>query len=86
TLMSKVREEWMKVEVETCGSCHERWFDLQVKDEKCARCRSKTNPTKYQESNQMYPGDAPTLPPLTQMEEMLLSPIHALVALYQIRG
>ncbi|KAJ7234336.1 hypothetical protein C8J57DRAFT_1089900, partial [Mycena rebaudengoi] len=85
-LMSKVRDEWMKVEVETCSSCHEQWFDLEVQDGKCAKCRSKKYPTKYQESNKMFPGLAPHLPPLTQMEEMLLSPVHALVALYQIRG
>ncbi|KAJ7289887.1 hypothetical protein C8J57DRAFT_1046691 [Mycena rebaudengoi] len=80
-LMSKVRDEWMKVEVEACNSCHERWFDLVIKDGKCSKCQSKTNPTKYQESNKMFPSFAPDLPPLTQMEEMLLSPIHALVSL-----
>ncbi|KIM91794.1 hypothetical protein PILCRDRAFT_58064 [Piloderma croceum F 1598] len=35
----------------------------------------------------MYPGDgASHLPELTQMEEMLISPVHALVQLWQIRG
>ncbi|KAJ7239238.1 hypothetical protein C8J57DRAFT_1086498, partial [Mycena rebaudengoi] len=76
----------MKVEVETCSSCHEQWFDLAIQDRKCAKCRSGTNPTKYTESNKIFPGLAPNLPLLTQMEEMLLSPIHALVALYQIHG
>ncbi|KAJ7233237.1 hypothetical protein C8J57DRAFT_1250096 [Mycena rebaudengoi] len=37
-LMSKVRDEWMKVEVETCSSCHERWFDLEIQDGKCGKC------------------------------------------------
>jgi hypothetical protein len=35
----------------------------------------------------MYPGPAiSTLPELTQMEEMLISPVHALVQLWQVRG
>src|SRR6266481_1024821 len=35
----------------------------------------------------MYPGDgASHLPELTQMEEMLISPVHALVQLWQICG
>ena len=34
----------------------------------------------------MYPGPDPDLPPLTQMEEMMISPVHALVQLWQICG
>jgi len=35
----------------------------------------------------MYPGlVSPHLPELTQMEEMLIAPIHALVQLWQVRG
>jgi hypothetical protein len=35
----------------------------------------------------MYPGPgANHLPELTQMEEMLISPVHALIQLWQIRG
>ncbi|KAJ7811317.1 hypothetical protein B0H13DRAFT_1492448, partial [Mycena leptocephala] len=36
--------------------------------------------------NQMDPGPAPDLPALTQIEEMIISPVHALVSLYQVRG
>ncbi|KAJ7347065.1 hypothetical protein DFH08DRAFT_668232, partial [Mycena albidolilacea] len=36
--------------------------------------------------NQMDPGPAANLPNLTQIEEMIISPVHALVSLYQVRG
>ncbi|KAJ6578932.1 hypothetical protein B0H10DRAFT_2343751 [Mycena sp. CBHHK59/15] len=57
--------------------------------DKCLKCRAKKNYTKFQDSNAMNPGVVPgpeDLPPLTQMEEMIISPVHALVSLYQIRG
>jgi hypothetical protein len=38
----------------------------------------------------MYPGPRPQpaddLPELTQIEEMLIAPVHALVQLWQVRG
>jgi hypothetical protein len=40
-LMDRVRLEWMKIEMQTCNSCNERWFDLDVKDGKCDKCRKK---------------------------------------------
>ncbi|KAJ7161630.1 hypothetical protein C8R46DRAFT_839640, partial [Mycena filopes] len=73
----------------TCTACHERWFDLEVKDGKCEKCRkSGRTRTKFQDVNDMNPGAIPgpdVLPPLTQIEEMIISPVHALVSLYQIR-
>ena len=66
--------------------CHEEWFDLGVTNGRCKTCAKST---KLQASNNMYPGPDPdpaTLPPLTQMEEMLILPVHALVQLWQIRG
>ncbi|KAJ6631834.1 hypothetical protein B0H10DRAFT_2250268 [Mycena sp. CBHHK59/15] len=85
-LMSKVRDEWMKVTMGSCTGCHEQWFDLDVQQGKCKKCRHKKKETKYQDSNGMDPGPSPELPPLTQMEEMLISPVHALVSLYQVHG
>ncbi|KAJ7781327.1 hypothetical protein B0H16DRAFT_1276099, partial [Mycena metata] len=73
-----------------CGSCNERWFDLDVKDGKCKNYRKKGRTRdKLQAVNKMDPGVIPgpdVLPPLTQIEEMIISPVHALVSLYQIRG
>jgi len=74
----------MGVVMDLCDFCHEEWFDLKVENGKCENCRTGS---KFQPSNNMYPGDgAPHLPELTQMEEMLISPVHALVQLWQIRG
>ena len=68
--------------MQSCNLCHEEWFDLEVKDGVCENCRKNS---KFQPSNNMYPGaEASHLPELTQMEEMLISPVHALVQLWQI--
>jgi hypothetical protein len=74
-----VREKLMAIKREKCGKCMENWFDLDVKQGVCAKCRKNC---KYQDSNQMYPGLSPDLPTLTQMEEMLIAPVHALVQLW----
>ncbi|KAJ6453300.1 hypothetical protein C8R47DRAFT_924255, partial [Mycena vitilis] len=89
-LMQNVRDKIMRIELESCGSCHERWFDLDVRDEKCEKCRARGEQgSKYKDNNAMNPGLLPgqeTFPPLTQIEEMTIAPVHALVSLYQIRG
>ncbi|KAK6987993.1 hypothetical protein R3P38DRAFT_2660964, partial [Favolaschia claudopus] len=73
--------------METCHRCLERWFDLKVEDGECAKCRNKKNGNKFRQANKMDPGDVlDFLPKLTQIEEILISPVHALVSLYQIRG
>jgi hypothetical protein len=63
---------------------------MKVKQGNCEKCRAKgAKRNKFQASNAMNPGHVPgpdILPPLTQMEEMIISPVHALVSLYQIRG
>ncbi|KAF8195724.1 hypothetical protein K438DRAFT_1587127, partial [Mycena galopus ATCC 62051] len=80
----------MDLKLESCDACHEQWFDLDVKSGKCEKCRKTgTNRDKFQDVNEMNPGTIPgpdVLPPLTQIEEMIISPVHALVSLYQIRG
>jgi len=74
----------MDIKMEYCGSCNEEWFDLDVKEGCCAKCRKST---KYMSSNLMDPGPGwSDLPLLTQMEELLISPAHALIRLWQIRG
>ncbi|KAJ6603025.1 hypothetical protein B0H10DRAFT_1708649, partial [Mycena sp. CBHHK59/15] len=85
-MMDHVREELMKIKMESCDGCDERWFDLDVKNGKCSKCRKTSNGQKFQHSNQMNPDAVPDLPPLTQIEEMLISPVHALVSLYQVCG
>ena len=74
----------MAIAMESCSLCHEEWFDLEVEDGACKNFRKSP---KFQPSNNMYPGNgASHLPELTQMEEMLISPVHALVQLWQICG
>ena len=83
-LLENCRNNLMSVVLESCNLCHEECFDLDVKNGACANCRKSS---KFQTVNNMYPGDgASHLPELTQMEEMLISPVHALVQLWQIRG
>jgi len=84
TLLNNCRERLMAISMETCDLCHEEWFDLKVQGGICEKCRKSS---KWQPSNNMYPGPgANHLPELTQMEEMLISPVHALIQLWQIRG
>src|SRR6202047_4147949 len=83
-LLNNCREKLMSIAMESCNLCHEEWFDLGVENGTCKNCRKNS---KFQPSNNMYPGNgASHLPELTQMEEMLISPVHALVQLWQIRG
>jgi hypothetical protein len=83
-LLATARQKIMDIKMEQCNQCHEKWFDLNVQDGACAKCR-KDN--KYKPSNKMFPGiPPPDLPELSQMEEMLISPVHALVQLWQVRG
>ena len=83
-LLDEVWQWILDIKMESCTLCYEEWFDLKVLNGICAKCRKST---KFQPSNQMYPGPAvSTLPELTQMEEMLISPIHALVQLWQVHG
>jgi len=83
-LLDNCREKLMGIAMESCSLCHEEWFDLGVEDGVCKNCRKNS---KFQPSNNMYPGDgASHLPELTQMEEMLISPVHALVQLWQIHN
>src|SRR6266487_1807910 len=79
------REKLMDIKLEKCTGCHEEWFDLGVMDGSCKICQKSD---KYQVSNNMYPGPDPPahLPQLTQIEEMLIAPVHALLQVWQVRG
>lgn len=84
TLLENCHQKLSGISLELCQLCHEEWFDLDVKHGTCEKCRKST---KWQAGNNMYPGiGAPDLPQLTQMKEMLISPVHALVQLWQICG
>ena len=79
-----VRQKIIDIRMEHCVYCHEKWFDLKLKDGKCSKCQKGS---KFQVRNKMYPGIVPpALPQLSQMEEMIISPVHALVQLWQVKG
>jgi len=84
-LLDKCRAKLMNIRMEKCNGCHEEWFDLGVKNGLCKVCQKGE---KYQASNNMYPGPDPPahLPKLTQIEEMLIAPVHALLQVWQVRG
>jgi hypothetical protein len=88
-MLDEVRKKLMEIKLEVCLLCHEEWFDLKMVNGVCYKCKhTAKNSTKYQPSNNMYPGPSPDddLPALTQMEEMPIAPVHALVQLWQVRG
>lgn len=79
-------------EMETCGRCNEYWFLMELKDGVCYRCflRDKKGtpmPFKMSAANNMDPGDFPAhLPPLTQVEEMVIARSHVQMLLKRVRG
>ncbi|KZT34517.1 hypothetical protein SISSUDRAFT_1065241 [Sistotremastrum suecicum HHB10207 ss-3] len=82
--LKSFREKAMDIRLQYCKDCHEEWFGLDVKSQVCKRCRSSA---KFKDSNNMYPGpDIAHLPTLTQMEEMMISPVHALLQVWQVNG
>ncbi|TFK58501.1 hypothetical protein BDN72DRAFT_743062, partial [Pluteus cervinus] len=88
-LLQNVRNKIMNISMESCVHCHEKWFDLGVNGNGyCNKCKpGRAHPEKFQAVNNMYPGAIPeNLPQLTQIEEMMISPVHALVQLWQVRG
>lgn len=54
-LLENCRTRLMNIAVESCNFCHEEWFDIGVVNGKCKHCSTST---KFQPSNNMYPGDA----------------------------
>ncbi|THU87921.1 hypothetical protein K435DRAFT_866806 [Dendrothele bispora CBS 962.96] len=79
--MTVVCNKIQSIKLEKCLSYCEEWFDLDVDHSGvCSKCRRSP---RYKVSNNMYPGNDPDLPELTQMEEMLISPVHALIQVWQ---
>ena len=73
-----VCEKWNAIQLESCGGYEQEWFDLGVRDNLCKDCQKPV--PLFHKDNNMYPGPGcPDLPPLTQLEEMLISPVHALI-------
>ena len=80
--LERVRAKWNEIQLESCDGCEREWFDLGVeptaRGNLCKDCQ-KSVPLFHKDNN-LYPGPGcPDLPSLTQIEEMLISPIHALI-------
>ncbi|OJD24648.1 hypothetical protein ACJ73_03984 [Blastomyces percursus] len=78
--------------MESCIRCNRTWFDLHLKHDVCARCHKldrnleQDEPFFYSLENNLYPGDVPNLPSLSQVEEMLIARVHVFVEIRQVRG
>ena len=81
--LERVRAKWAAIQLQSCDGCEWEWFDLDVQqmgtgENLCKDCR-KQKPL-FHKNNNLYPGPGcPDLPILTQIEEMLISPVHALI-------
>ena len=84
--------------LETCNSCQERWFDMELQGGVCRRCQkddakrntnvdSQQEPRLFSDENFTDPGEMPVnLSPLTQVEEMLIARVHTFIEVRQHRG
>jgi hypothetical protein len=85
-LLQKFHEELSSITMEECNSCREKWFDMDVHDGVCRRCRKPDKANLFSDTNHMDPGPSiqqlahenglkvPEL--LSQVEEMMISPVH----------
>ena len=71
-----------------CRCCNESFPSLKLTsvDSVCSRCsRDKQEPKLYSAANNMDPGSVPlALQGLTQVEEMLISPVMPIISVYQL--
>ena len=60
-MLNEVRKELLEMKLEACLLCHEEWFDLKLVNSICSKCKhTAKKSTKYQPSNNMYPGLGPS--------------------------
>jgi hypothetical protein len=77
----------------TCDRCHKRWFNLDLKNGICGKCRradaqiENGEPFLYDSLNHADPGLMITfLPKLTGVEEMLIARVHVFMQAWLKRG
>lgn len=89
-------QDWMRVldreQQYYCERCKELWFDIKIKDGICQRCSIRDReqgdgfPLMSLE-NQMDPGPVPdSLPELTDIEQMLIAPVHISMHMAHVMG
>jgi hypothetical protein len=71
-----------------CQQCKELWFNIKLTDGLCQRCfNDKANqPPLYSFENHMDPGELPDLPTLTDIEQLMVAPIHISMHMAHIKG
>jgi ATP-dependent DNA helicase PIF1 len=79
--------------METCNRCNERWFNMDLKDNVCGKCRrvdakkEDDEPYLYRTLNNADPGDVShSLPKLSGVEEMLIARVHVFMQAWLKRG
>ena len=81
-----------KLQKEYCLRCKERWFDISLHNDICQRCLTRDKhqlpgePHLISSDNHMDPGDMPDLPELTDIEQMLIAPVHISIHMHHIKG
>jgi ATP-dependent DNA helicase PIF1 len=83
-----------EVVLDHCTRCKETWFNNNVVNSVCKKCRTTRDKSKKDDEpflmsaeNLMDPGSIPPhLPKLAQIEEMLIAKVHVMVKVHQIRG
>ncbi|EED13560.1 hypothetical protein TSTA_098170 [Talaromyces stipitatus ATCC 10500] len=76
--------------LEYCQRCRERWFNLRLNSQgicgRCVRADKNKDVHLFGAGNNMYPGNMPDLPELSQTEEMLIARVHVSVQVRRVRG
>lgn len=79
--------------MEFCARCQTQWFNQRLSRSVCQHCRDKDakmspgEPFFYSHKNNLDFGDVPShLPPLSQIEEILIAQVHVHVQIFQHRS
>lgn len=75
--------------MQVCSECNSKWLDLDCRDDICSKCKAtaKKGYNRFSKENNCDPGPLPAhLPPLKEIEELLIAPYHPHVCAIQIRG
>ena len=85
-LLQNFHDELSSVTMGECKLCCEKWFDMDVRDDICRRCRNPDKAKVFSAANHMNPGPSiqelarthglKVPEPPSQVEEMMISPVH----------
>lgn len=94
-LCQEFHRQAQAIRMQECSRCEERWFNIDVENGLCAQCRkldAKGRGETFTAANHMSPGTLPQFVldnpefELTQIEEILISPVHAMMSVMTIVG